>query len=79
MEEYRFEVVVNAHEDTPVSEHIREFLSQLDSVSGIVEVRVGRTNATERDISEVHHILGDLSQNELEKLYEAIDTYTEEK
>lgn len=79
MDEYRYEVVVNAHEDTPVSEYVRELLSQLNSVSGVVEVDVERTDATERDISEVYRILGDLSDHELRKLNDAIDTYTEER
>lgn len=79
MTEKRFEVVVTSHEDAPVSEYLREILSQLESVSGVVAVDVERTDATNRDISEVYRILGDLSDDELEKLEDAIDSATEDQ
>lgn len=78
-EERRYEVRVTAHEDAPVGEYLREFLSQLDSVSGVVDVGVERMDQEPRDISEVYRILGDLSDTELEQLEDAIDSYTEEQ
>lgn len=78
MVERRFEVVVECHEDAPVSEHLREILSKLDSISGVTHVSVERTDSDDRDISEVYRILGDLSEDELRQLSNSIDSYTED-
>lgn len=75
--EYRVEVT--AHEDASVGEYLREFLSQLDSVTGVVDFHVERLDQEPRDISEVYRILRGLSDTELEQLEDAIDSYTEER
>jgi len=79
MKEVEYNVVITAHEDAPVGEYLREAVQQLDSVTGVVGTEVEATTDADRDISEVHRIIGDLSATELQQLEDAIDSYTEDE
>lgn len=78
VEQTDWTVRISADEDVDVQECLWDVLSQLDSLKGIHTVMVERNNQEERDISEVLRILGDLSDNEMNRLEDAIDSYTED-
>lgn len=79
MKEQRYQITVTAEDDSFISTHVREAASSLEDVSGIVAADVERLDNAERDISELKHILDNLSAEEVVALQDVIDYYTEDE
>lgn len=76
-EQTEFTVRITADETVDVHEYLWDVLGQLDSLEGIHSIMVDRNDQEERDISEIVRILNDLSDHEMNRLEDAIDSYTE--